>query len=74
MSDLKPQNPVFKVDSSILEACLPKVSCVNCGTVICVRARKNRLEKLRCPGCSKFLKLENDQGNWITILSEDQDI
>lgn len=60
MPDKSPQNPVFTVDPSMLEACLPKIICGTCGTVIGLSCRQP-IRRIRCPVCATALVIDMEE-------------
>lgn len=72
MCDGKPQNPIFRVDAQALDACLPKVLCQQCGTVITLRKRR-RTDHARCPSCHALVRLELNNGRWQAAEDDRQE-
>lgn len=68
MHEKRPQNPVYPVDPGALQACLPKVVCAACGTVMGVRQGGAGQILVRCPACHESLSLKQADGVWQSEL------
>jgi uncharacterized protein (DUF983 family) len=63
MAQGKPQNPIYVVAPQSVEACLPKVVCPKCGTLLPIHARRVEFRR-RCMTCGTPLRFRQDAGHW----------
>jgi predicted RNA-binding Zn-ribbon protein involved in translation (DUF1610 family) len=71
MSDNQPQNPVFSVGADALQACMAKVACPSCGTIIPLRPRKESFLK-RCSRCGARLRISEAGMGWSVTFATEQ--
>lgn len=69
MAGREPQNPIYPVDAYSVEACLSKVLCPACGTVIPVRPRRMTFTR-RCPSCTVALQVSLRVDGWVAEVVE----
>lgn len=62
MAPRPPQNPIYPVDPTAFQVCLPKVCCPSCGTVMTLPYRKATGRVFPCTNCGTLLRIEAGEG------------